>query len=152
MLTAWRTSSGEPVVTYQVCASGELTVIPFGGWHLTLVLDGPAAVFNFYTDLPPGSAPLTPARAAADRDKYRRAAPVELTAARAADGFTITGSAEGLAIWGTAQQVLEPAWLRDIVADTSLPDFYRYTDEATLATLIGSARRQVPVCHRTDPR
>ena len=152
MLTAWRTNAGEPVVTYQVCAAGELAVIPFGGWHLTLVLDGPAAVFNCYTDLQPGSTPLTSGPAAGDRDKYRRAAPVELTAIRAGHGFTITGSAEGLAVWGTAQRVLESAWLRDIVADTGLPDFYRNADDATLAALISSARRQVPVCHRTDPR
>jgi hypothetical protein len=152
MLAAWRTGSGEPVLTYQRCDAGELAVIPFGGWHLTLVLDGPAAVFNFYTDLPAETAPPHQAPAAGDRGKYRRAAPVELTAVRARDGFAITGSADGLAVWGAAQSVSEPAWLRDIVAGTSLADFYRNGDGATLAALVGNACRHVPVCHRTDPR
>ena len=152
MLTAWRTSAGEPMLTYQVCPAGTLAVIAFGGWHLTLVLDGPASVFNFYTDLPEHSAHRTSAPAAAGAGKYRRAAPVEVTAVRAGPGFVITGSADGIATWGTAQQVSEPGWLRDIVAEASLPDFYRHADDATLTDLIGQARRHVPACHRTDPR
>ena len=157
MLSAWRTRSGEPILTRQTCDAGELAVIPFGGWHLTLVLDGPAAVFNFYTDLPAETAPpqqeaphQTPA--AGDRGKYRRAAPVELTAVRAGDGFAITGPPNSLAVWGAAQPVSEPAWLRDIVAGTSLANLYRNADSATLAALVANARRHVPVCHRTDPR
>ncbi|WP_431895587.1 hypothetical protein [Micromonospora haikouensis] len=152
MLAAWRTNSGEPVLTCQTCDAGEMAVIPFGSWHLTLVLDGPAAVFNFYTDLPAETAPPHQAPAAGDRGKYQRAAAVELTAVRAREGFAITGSADSLAVWGAAQPVSEPAWLRDIVAGTGLPDFYRNADSATLAALVAHARRQVPVCHRTDPR
>jgi hypothetical protein len=157
MLSAWRTSSGEPVLTCQTCDAGEMAVIPFGGWHLTLVLNGPAAVFNFYTDLPADPAPPQQAAppqapAAADGGKYRRAAPVELTAVRVGDGFAITGPARSLAVWGAAQPVSEPAWLRDIVAGTSLPDFYRDADSATLAALVANTRRYVPASHRRDPR
>lgn len=152
MLAAWRTRSGEPVLTCQPCGAGDLAVIPFGGWHLTLVLDGPATVFNFYTDLPAETAPPDQAPAAGDRGKYRRAAPVELTGVRARDGFAIVGSADSLAAWGAAQPVSEPTWLRDIVADTRLADFYLNADSATLAALVGTTRRHLPVCHRTEPR
>ena len=89
---------------------------------------------------------------AAGPGKYRRAAPVELTAVRDGPGFAITGSADAIDTWGTAQQVPEPGWLRDIVSDASLPDFYQNTDDATLADLIGQARRFAPACHRTDHR
>ncbi|TMC12674.1 MAG: hypothetical protein E6J41_02465 [Chloroflexi bacterium] len=42
--------SGKNAVEYQVCHPGDLAVIPFGAWHVTFCLDGPAAVFNVYTD------------------------------------------------------------------------------------------------------
>ncbi|MEU8656117.1 hypothetical protein [Actinoplanes philippinensis] len=148
MLSAW-TSSTSATLTHQVCSPGQLAVIPFGGWHLTLVLDGPADVFNVYTELDDAAAPVP----ADERGKYRRAAAVELTAVGHRDGFTITGPAAGAARWGTAQQVWEPGWLRDITGEAGdLPAFIRGADDATLDMLTRQARRLVPTCHRTDLR
>lgn len=156
MLCAWHAGTGEPELTYQLCPAGTLAVIPFGGWHLTLVLDGPAAVFNFYADLPGPCSVPTPAVAvgglgpATDHNgKYRRAAPVELTAIRDGTGFKIIGPT-GASRWGAALQVWEPAWLRDIVGG-DLPGFFQNADHASISVLVDHARRLVPT-HRSDPR
>ncbi|SCL13093.1 hypothetical protein GA0070616_0126 [Micromonospora nigra] len=141
MITAWRTAAGQPNLRYQECPADALAVIPFGGWHLTLALDGPAAVFNFYTDLP--TAGHEPAdRVHLDADKYRRAPAVEITAERAAAGFQLTGAA--LATWGPAQQAVEPTWLRQALDGASLPEFYRTANQSSLAALTRQAHRHLP--------
>ncbi|MEU3455281.1 hypothetical protein ABZ671_17045 [Micromonospora sp. NPDC006766] len=140
VITAWRTAAGQPVLRYQECHAGALAVIPFGGWHLTLVLDGPAAVFNFYAELPVAGNPAE--RVDRDADKYRRAPAVEVTAVRAGDGFQLTGA--GLAAWGTARQAVEPAWLRQALGAASLPEFYRTADGSALAALARYAHRHLP--------
>ncbi|MEU7802535.1 hypothetical protein AB0B10_25075 [Micromonospora arborensis] len=140
MITAWRTASGRQALRYQECPAGALAVIPFGGWHLTLVLDGPAAVVNFYTDLPTTEHPT--AKRDADADKYRRAPAVEITAILTSDGYQLAGP--GLAAWGPAQETTEPAWLRRALDGASLADFYRSADQSTLAALIRHARRHLP--------
>ena len=88
MITAWRDDDGRPLLRYQECGPGDLAAVPFGAWHLTLVLDGPAAVFNLYCDLPgaapAGTGPAAAARHAASReqDKYQSGPAVEITATR----------------------------------------------------------------------
>ncbi|WP_229399920.1 hypothetical protein [Micromonospora okii] len=142
MITAWRTAAGQPALRYQECPAGALAVIPFGGWHLTLVLDGPATVFNFYTDLPAAGHPPAE-RVDLDADKYRRAPAVEITAVRVGDEFQLTGA--GLAAWGTAQQAVEPTWLRQALGGASLPEFYRTAEGSALAALAWHAHRHLPV-------
>ncbi|MFD6757247.1 MULTISPECIES: hypothetical protein [Micromonospora] len=141
IITAWRTATGQPALRYQECPAGALAVIPFGAWHLTLTLDGPAKVFNLYTDLPTAGHPPAD-RVHLDADKYQRAPAVEITAARARAGFQLTGP--GLAVWGTAQQSVEPTWLRQALGDVTLPEFYRTADRAAFTALIRLAHRHLP--------
>ncbi|GAB3066305.1 hypothetical protein [Micromonospora schwarzwaldensis] len=141
MITAWRTADGRQTLRYQECPAGSLAAIPFGGWHLTLVLDGPAAVVNFYTDLPTTRHPAVK-REDANADKYRRAPAVEVTAILTQDGYQLAGP--GLAAWGPAQKTTEPAWLRRALHGANLADFYRKGDRSKLASLIGHARRRLP--------
>jgi len=152
LITAWRTAGGQPMLRYQVCAPGTLAAVPFGAWHLTLVLDGPAAVFNLYTDLPglragkPASAsPFTERRAALhEQTKYRSGPAVEITARRAGPGFSLTGSACGLAAWGRGEPTAEPPWLRGIIADRTLSSFYTAADPLTLDGLCARAHSSLP--------
>lgn len=142
VITAWRTAAGQPALRYQECPADALAVIPFGAWHLTLVLDGPAAVFNFYTDLPTAAGHPSAERDNLDANKYGRAPAVEITAVRAGAGFQLTGA--GFAAWGPAQQTTEPAWLRQAFAGASLPDFYRTADQSAFAALTRHAHRHLP--------
>jgi hypothetical protein len=158
MLTAWRDSDGKPVLRYQECGPGVLAVVPFGAWHLTLVLDGPAAVFNLYCDLP-GAGPADPPGAATSRqaaaseqEKYRSRPAVEITARRAGRGFTLTGSEHGLRTWGPGEPAGEPAWLRAVIGDGPLPAFFATAAPDALDTLGGQAHQSLPAARRREPR
>jgi hypothetical protein len=159
MITAWR-DGGQPVLRYQACEPGTLATVPFGAWHLTLVLDGPAEVFNLYTDLPaPGAdphgtaSPPTKRRAAArEQAKYRRGPAVEITATRSGSGFSLTGSARGLAAWGPGQHAGEPSWLRSIIGDEPLAAFYATASPHTLTRLSDQARASLPANSRSEHR
>jgi hypothetical protein len=158
MITAWRDSGGSPVLRYQECGPGGLAAVPFGAWHLTLVLDGPAAVFNLYCDLP-GAGPADPlpaatARRAAtcDQEKYRSGPAVEITARRADRGFTLIGSECGLRTWGPGEPAGEPGWLRAVTADEPLPAFFTTATPTTLDRLGSQARQSLPTACREEPR
>lgn len=160
MITAWRTDGGQPMLRYQVCPPDTLAAVPFGAWHLTLVLDGPAAVFNLYADLPglctglPGTAsPLTARQAAIhEQVKYRFGPAVEITATRTGHGFSLTGSARGLATWGRGEPTAEPRWLRSIIGDEALAAFYTTADPHTLSRLCAQARNSLPAASRSERR
>jgi hypothetical protein len=124
MLTAYRTETGHAELRYQVCAEGDLAAVPLGAWHLTLVLSGPAAVFNLYTDLPGISQQHTSRHAASCQEvKYGSGEPVEITAVRAGDGFAVTGSPAGLRTWGTAKRAPGAPLLRETIGPGGLPAF-----------------------------
>jgi hypothetical protein len=154
MITAWRDSDGAPVLCYQECGPGGLAAVPFGAWHLTLVLDGPAAVFNLYCDLPgagpAGPAPAATARHAAtcEQDKYRSGPAVEITARRAGRGFTLAGSERGLRTWGPGEPAAEPGWLGAVTADEPLPAFFATAAPAALDRLGSQARQSLPAARR----
>jgi hypothetical protein len=156
MITAWRDSDGDPVLRYQECGRGGLAAVPIGAWHLTLVLDGPAAVFNLYCDLP-STGPAGPAGAAAARhaatceqEKYRSGPAVEITARRARHGFTLTGSAHGLRTWGLGKPVAEPGWLRALIGDEQLSAFFTTAAPDALDRLGTQARRNLPAADRQE--
>ena len=45
-------SSGRRFANFQVCRPGDTVAVPLGGvWHVSYVLDGPAAVFNISANL-----------------------------------------------------------------------------------------------------
>jgi hypothetical protein len=158
MITSWRDHDGKPVLRYQECGPGQLAAVPFGAWHLTLVLDGPATVFNLYCDLP-GAGPAhsaggATARQAAtgEQEKYRSGPAVEITARRAGRGFTLTGSERGLRTWGPGQPAGEPGWLRAAIGEAPLPAFFATAAPDTLDRLGGQARQSLAAASRREPR
>jgi hypothetical protein len=154
MITAWRDSDGDPVLRYQECGPGGLAAVPFGAWHLTLVLDGPAAVFNLYCDLPGAAGPAVTAMArqaaTCEQEKYRSGPAVEITAARAGAGFTLTGSACGLRTWGPGEPAAEPGWLRAVIRNEPLSAFFATAAPDALDRLSGQARRSLPDARRQE--
>ncbi len=156
MITAWRDSDGDPVLRYQECGPGGLAAVPFGAWHLTLVLDGPAAVFNLYCDLP-GASPAGSAAAArnpatCEQEKYRSGPAVEITARRAGHGFTLTGSARGLRTWGPGKPAAEPGWLRAVIGEEPLSALFATAAPDALGRLGGQARRSLASADRQQHR
>ncbi|WP_159945677.1 MULTISPECIES: hypothetical protein [unclassified Nocardiopsis] len=70
MIIAWHSASGAPMLNWQVCGHGDLVAVPFGAWHQTSVLDGPACVFSIYTDLP-GTPHSTPGSSTSPARRWR---------------------------------------------------------------------------------
>lgn len=148
IITARRTATGDPIVGLHMCGPGELCAVPFGAWHLTCVLDGPAAVFNLYTDLPKpaAAAGAHSSRYAATHDvaKYTTGEPVRLTAVRAGTSFMITGSDDALRTWGTGQPVDAQRWLAEQVTEPDLPRFFAAAPDHRLDHLRTTAQRCLP--------
>jgi len=125
---------GSSTMDYHVCQAGDHVVIPFGSWHLTVVLDAPAAVFNIYTDVAELLAGHT-GRDAADSDlKYRAAAAPELTIARTASSIAVIGSRREL-----DRRLLRrgefPPWAKALLGPSGLAAFYPHASDAELAQL-----------------
>jgi hypothetical protein len=125
---------GNSTMDYHVCRAGDHVVIPFGSWHLTVVLDAPAAVFNIYTDVADLLTGHT-SRDAAETDlKYRAAPAPELTIARTASTIAVVGSRHELTERplrrGTA-----PSWAEALLLPSGLAALYRHAPDAELARL-----------------
>jgi hypothetical protein len=132
---------------YHVCQAGDHVVIPFGAWHLTVVLDAPAAVFNIYTDVADLLTGHT-SREAADSDlKYRVAPAPELTIARTASTIALAGAGREL-----AERPLRcgesPSWADALLLPSGLAALFRHAPAVELARLQEHAvyfgRRPVP--------
>lgn len=137
-----------PTLDYQVCGAGDHVVIPFGAWHLTVVLDAPAAVFNIYTDIAELLVGHT-SRDAADSDLKYRAAP--------APELTIVRTASSIAVAGTRQELNRrrlrrgecPNWAKTLLAPSGLAAIYQHAPDTDLARLqehaVRFGSRPVPV-------
>ncbi|MEV7957472.1 hypothetical protein [Streptomyces sp. NPDC088141] len=133
------------MLNWQACGPGDLVAVPFGAWHQTSVLDGPAVVFNIYTDLPGTDQQHTSRHAAQHAEiKYCSSAPVEITAIRAGTGFTLTGSRRGRGHWGRGVQAVEPAWLREAVGPDGLVALHTSASAEQLSRLVDAARAHLP--------
>lgn len=145
MIIAWHSASGAPTLTWQVCGPGDLVAVPFGAWHQTSVLHGPACVFNIYTDLPGTPQQHTSRHAAQHAEvKYRSRTPVEITAIRADTGFALTGSRRGRDHWGRGAQAVEPPWLREAVGPQGLVALHTCAPAERLSALVDAARAHLP--------
>lgn len=145
MITAWHSTCGTPILHWQVCEPGDLVAVPFGAWHQTSVLHGPAYVFNIYTDLPGISQQHTSRHAAQHTEvKYRSRTPVEITAIRAETGFALTGSRHGQDHWGLGVQAVEPPWLREAVGPQGLVALHTRAPAERLSLLVDAARAHLP--------
>ena len=135
--------NGTPTIDYHVCQAGDHVIIPFGAWHLTVVLDAPAAVFNIYTDVAELLIGHT-SREAADSDlKYRAAPAPELTAVRMVSSIAMVGTRQEL----TRRRLRRgecPNWAREMLAPAGLAAFYQHAPDADLARLQEHATRFGP--------
>jgi hypothetical protein len=127
MLVGGRTRDGRPFLYEQVCEPGSLMAVPFGIWHVTYVLDGPAVVFNLTTEV--GSSGQGPAHPG--EEKYRRAAPIAVTARRSG-GWV----GDDLRSWGRPLGAPRTDWLQSLLAPgESLADLHLYASPSRLAAL-----------------
>jgi hypothetical protein len=142
VLTGTPSGEGQTCVTYQICRSGDISVIPFGGWHLTYCLDGPAAVFNIYTDISSlSSGVVHSSRDAAlnERVKYAARVPVEVAVAVDSEAMRfIVGNAHTTLSGETAT----PSWIRSYVNETvDLCSLYLYGTSELIEGLEETAGR-----------
>lgn len=135
MLTAGTTTDASPHLQQQICRPGDFAVMPFGGWHLTYVLDGPATVLNVYADHPSTLGHSSRHAALAPDLKYHAARPPARVCARMASG--------GIELDGaTPQTTTAPRWLTAFLPEgSSLEDFYLTADDRRLADLMTTAWR-----------
>jgi hypothetical protein len=120
-------------VSLQECEAGDLAVVPFGAWHLTYVLSGPAMVINIYSG---------PAGASHDMSgKYRSPrGPAEITATRSGAGYDLALSPWLRKACGDPVRVTSPAWLRaHLPASGLLSDLYASGSDADLGALLALA-------------
>jgi hypothetical protein len=138
MLVGGRTLGGRPFLYEQVCGPGDLMAVPFGIWHVTYVLDGPAVVFNLTTHVgDTGEVSAHPGE-----EKYRRAAPIEVTARRSG-GWV----GAGLRSWGHPVGAPRTDWLQSLLAPgESLADLHLYASPSRLAALQRLAREAYGRC------
>jgi hypothetical protein len=130
MLVGGRTRDGRAFLYEQVCEPGSVMVVPFGIWHVTYVLDGPAVVFNLTTEA--GDAGHVVAHPG--EEKYRRAAPIAVTARRGAGRHDYVG--DGLSSWGRPLGPPRTDWLQSLLAPgESLADLHLYASPSRLAAL-----------------
>lgn len=149
MLVAGHTVSGKPFVYQQVCGPGEMMAVPFGIWHTSYALDGPAAVFNVTTDLGTGEAGRPAAlphggqsHGTGIRDgKYRRAEPLAITARWHGARLEHVGSPAALRAWGQPAGAPRTDWLAGWLAcGESLADLHLYGAPTRLTALVQAAR------------
>jgi hypothetical protein len=141
ILTAHRhTDSGADAVEYQVCRPGDLAFIPFGAWHVTFCLDGPAAVFNIYTDDHQVSGDSSRIHAIDPASKYHRDPGPEIAVINTAAGWHVVPT--------TAAPVLvakpiagPPPWVAALLPTGSdLAGLFLNGCDADLAAILRHAR------------
>jgi hypothetical protein len=142
MLTSGISIGGRPFARYQECRVGDVAVVPFGAWHLTYALDGPAIVFNIYTSPCGGAGPPQGGKGEpAGMAKYHsERGPAQIAAAREDGGLRFVMGPE--ASWsGRPAAVSCPAWLRVFLpAGASLPGWCVQASDAELRELEAAAR------------
>jgi hypothetical protein len=140
MLVAGLRADGTPFLYEQVAGPGQLTTVPLGIWHVSYVLDGPAAVFNVTMDLGSGGPATAPRIAGARQEpgKYQRAGAVPVTLVRDGPGYRRTGPPGG---WAARAQPPDTGWAQPFVDRAgSLADLHLHGTATTLAALVAAAR------------
>jgi hypothetical protein len=137
ILTALPAPGGRTAAGYQLCHPGDIAVIPFGAWHVTWCLDGPAAVFNIYT----GNDHQAPAatssgRASGHARKYHRHPGPDITAVTTDTGWHVIPATSAQPVPGS------PAWAAQLLpAGTDLARLYRDAPGTEMAAVLRHARR-----------
>ncbi len=143
-------------LTYQVCGPGGVAVVEFGAWHLTAVLNGPARVFNIYTDVGTPAGEHT-SRDAAEHDglKYHSQAAVKIAVIRSGKGVALVGEPAQLSTHSPIRKASTPQWARNLLEPGGLAAFYQHAADTTLAELPRQAlihSQQPPVPRTTAAR
>lgn len=100
------TAGGRRFVYFQVCRPGDTVAVPLGGvWHVSYVLDGPAAVFNISANL---NGLVTNSN---HDDKYRRGAPVGATLRRREESVQLVSTPDMQQAWGDPVGPPRADWL-----------------------------------------
>jgi hypothetical protein len=136
MLVVGRVRDGRPFLYEQVCGPGDVMAVPFGVWHVSYALEGPAVVFNIttYGGDPDGEGDLVVADPGPE--KYERARPIPVTARRRGADHELVGSAAALHSWGRPMGPPRTDWLASCLAtDESLADVHLYASSSRLADI-----------------
>lgn len=138
-------SDDESYVSFQECEAGDLAVVPFGAWHLTAVLDGPAMVFNTYSGPAGAGGHGMKSDAGADMSgKYRsQRGPAEIVVTRSDAGYDLALSPRLRSACGDPVRVTCPGWLRAYLpASGMLTDLHVSGSDADLEALLRMAHVQ----------
>jgi hypothetical protein len=134
MLVGGHDSAGRRFLYGQACGPGEVIAVPFGVWHVSYVLEGPAVVFNVTTDLAALAGQHDSMVARQGPAKYRRGAPIAVTACQCGDRYYLAGLPEARE-W----PVITPpqaSWLLPFLAAAgSLADLHLYAPPSLLESL-----------------
>ncbi|MBI1758167.1 MAG: hypothetical protein HYR62_02930 [Actinobacteria bacterium] len=129
--------TGMSTVDYQVCVAGDHVVIPPGGWHLTVVLDGPAAVFNVYTDadnlLAGGHTSRDAARA--PNLKYRFMTAPPFTVVTTGREIGVESTSVDLSALSLSRRDAAPLWAAGLLEPAGLSVFYQHATDLDMALL-----------------
>jgi hypothetical protein len=143
IVAGWR-ADGSRYIYRQISGPGDVVVVPFGAWHLTYVLDGPAAVFNIYADRH-GVPQQHSSRAASEDDefKYRHREPVRVAARDGDGGLRVIGPDAAAIRWGHPRDLDGiPQWFNEHLGpETALADLYITGSVGRLAQLMDAADR-----------
>lgn len=138
IIVAGYASTGQRYVYQHICRPGNICIVPPGAWHITYVVDGPALVFNIYTE---SEELKTEAVSGADGvrklQKYHSTPPVEIAVEEdAINGKQVVMSPSAAAQWGC---LVPYAWDRAVLSNIShmgsLADYYLYASIEQLASL-----------------
>ncbi|HVB44716.1 MAG TPA: hypothetical protein VNF47_18720 [Streptosporangiaceae bacterium] len=133
ILIALPAPGGYTAAGYQLCHPGDIAVIPFGAWHVTWCLDGPAAVFNIYT----GNEHQAPAATSSGRaGKYHRDPGPGITAVTTSTGWQVISTTSAQPVSGPP-----PSAAQLLPAGTDLARLYRDASGTELSAVLGHARR-----------
>ncbi len=140
MLYSERDTAGRLSLRYQLCGPGDLAAIPFGAWHLTAALNGPAAVFNIYTDAETLAHNHT-SRDAAQRHqlKYHSKATIKIVVIQIDERIALTGEPATLQTYPPTRQVSAPQWVRNQLEPAGLAAFYQHASDTELARFLRHA-------------
>lgn len=142
MVTSGTSISGRPFAQYQECRADDVAIVPFGAWHLTYVLDGPAVVFNIYTSPCGALGPQSGAESEFARmAKYRSGrGPAQIAVVREKGGLRFVMGPKSSRT-GEPAAVCCPDWLRMLLPEgSSLPGWCMHAPDAGLRELAAAAQ------------
>lgn len=136
MLVGGQVRDGRPFLYEHICGPGDKMVVPFAVWHVSYVLEGPAAVLNITTDASDSIGKCGKVVADPGPEKYQRAGPIAVTARRRGSDHDFVGSPQAFDQWGRPIGSPRRDWLKSsLTMDESLADLHLYASPSRLASI-----------------